>query len=165
MMLLDWCIQTWEVFVAGALSIAAVLGALAAIWTQTKKGREWMRVRRKRKEAINKLADNVEKLFYSDKLQQRHEAQLVEMAGKLADLGSEVKGLNSILKITIKHNERQDAEILDSLKERKIYMQAQLGILDWIITQGGNGTAHEARNCIRKYQTEMAHRARKELKI
>ncbi|MDO4778503.1 MAG: hypothetical protein Q4A42_02990 [Tissierellia bacterium] len=55
-------------------------------------------------------------------------------------------------------NDKQNIQIQKSNEERKLLMKSTLAVLDWIIKQGANGTAHAARDEIVNYQLDNSHK-------
>ena len=56
------------------------------------------------------------------------------------------------------HNQRQDQQIITSLKERELIAQGVSALLDWAIANGANGTAHRAKDALRVFHFEQAHK-------
>ena len=143
----------WKAFTA----LASALGVISAfiyagkvIWDNTEKVFE----KNRRIEALNKLADNIDKIESGFAYNER----FLTIESDITDIRRVYSDMSALLAATIKHNQRQDSEIAKSLEERNILMDSLLGLLDKAIVDGANGTAHAARDAIRKYQTKHIHR-------
>jgi len=139
----------WKIFT----SIVASAGIIMTGWKllkefkkNTQEAKTERRAREKRLEALNKLADNVDLI--------REQSELTKEIPLIRQMVQEmgVKQREGLIQ-----NKRQDRQIMESLLERDIMMRANLAQLDWMIKNGANGTAHAARDEIRKYQTKRAH--------
>lgn len=146
----------WKAFTA----LASALGVIAAfiyagktIWDSTEKAKQRVFEKNRRIEALNKLADNIDKIESGFSYHERFFA----VESDIADIRRVNSDMSALLAATIKHNQRQDSEIAKSLEERNILMDSLLGLLDKAIVDGANGTAHAARDAIRKYQTKHTH--------
>lgn len=139
----------WKMFT----SIVASLTIIMTFWKlikefkkNTAEAKAERRKKEKRQESLNTLADNIDGLLeLTDDVKNIPTImQMVEEIGKK-------QGEDYI------QNIRQDRQIKESLEERDIMMRAQLAQLDFMISQGANGTAHASRDEIRRYQTKRAH--------
>lgn len=135
--------------------IAGIIGSLVIIISRTKGFKDWLKDRERRTESIHKLAENFESIDKAAKSMDEVNSKIDVIDLKINELHSnQIKSQNE--------NIRQDEQIKDSLEERGILMRSNLAILDWMITQGANGTAHAARDEIRVYQTDRAHNFNKD---
>ena len=147
----------WKAFTA----LASALGVIAAfiyagktIWDSTEKAKQRAFEKSRRIEALNKLANNIDKIESGFS----HNERFFAVESDIEDIRRIHSDMSALLAVTIKHNQRQDSEIEKSLEERTILMDSLLGLLDKAIVDGANGTAHAARDAIRKYQTKHIHR-------
>ena len=146
----------WKAFTAltSALGvIAAFIYAGKTIWDTTEKAKKKAFEKNRRETALNKLADNIDKIESGFSYHER----ISTVESDIADIRKVNAETATLLAATIKRNRRQDAEIEKSLEERLILMDSLLGLLDKAIMDGANGTAHAARDAIRKYQAKYTH--------
>lgn len=146
----------WKAFTAltGALGvISAFIYAGKTIWDTTEKAKKKASEKNRRIDALNKLADNIDKIESGFSYHER----IATVESDITDIRKVNADTSTLLAATIKHNQRQDAEIARSLEERGLMMDSLLGLLDKAIVDGANGTAHAARDAIRKYQIRHSH--------
>ena len=122
------------------LAIAALLGAIYAIISHSKKFILWDSNRKKRREKLDMLIDNAENIKCTDETRERVDI-----------LVASVEDLRVITEKNIDHNRMQDKEIERSLKQRQVQDMALFALLDERRKQGKNGPITEAYGAMKEY--------------
>lgn len=141
-----------------SLRVLAVVGAISAgfyaifqLLTLSKTFREWCKARREYTEALKRIAEK--------------DQEITGMSERIGAIETNLKTVQEVTTHTCEmaektkmHNQRQDRQIAHSLKERELIAQGVSALLDWAIANGANGTAHRAKDALRVFQFEQAHK-------
>lgn len=131
----------------GLSTFAGAVALIVGLITNTQKFKTWHTERLKRNKNLDRLAER------ADDIQ-----SLIDNQYHIHEMYEKLENIEKMVDKTSRDNGRQDRQIMTSLEERELLMYGVMAILDWAIDNGANGTAHNAREQIRKYKYAMSHR-------
>ena len=133
--------------VFGTLSaFGGFIALIVGIITNTSKFKEWHHDRMDRDANLDTLANNIDLI-----------RDLINQSGSISEMSEKLKVIDSKLRRVLSDNKRQDRQIRDSLRERKLFMIGLMALLDWAIANGANGSIRKAYNELRDYQYHRTH--------
>lgn len=127
------------------------VGAMATLATNTGRAKRWLAHRAKRQMKLDEILEHSGEITCTTEVRASHEALFHKLSTSLSHV-------EELLVSVQKHNELQDLEIQKSKEERSILIGACLALLDFMIKQGANGSAHAARDSIKAYLMKEAHK-------
>ena len=131
----------------GLSTFAGAVALIVGLITNTQKFKTWHRERTKRNKNLEVLADRAEDI-----------QSLIDNQHQIHEIYKKLEKIELMVDKSTRDNGRQDKQIMTSLEERELLMYGVMAILDWAIDNGANGSAHNAREEIRKYKYAMSHR-------
>lgn len=133
------------------LSVAGLVAATYGLIVHKTKVKAWRKRRQKRREVLDNLIDNAEQL-------QCGTNQLTDLTASMTTLTDKVDKVTATLNRTIKHNARQDREIMRSLQQREAHDLALYALLDVAKREGNNGPVTEAHQKMTAWMQKESHR-------
>lgn len=142
----------WERFSSILSALILISAAVVGVGNIVSKGeliRAWKRRRAKKQRAINKLAEMADSVVDMKYIQ--------TIAENMSAITLHVDTLEQSIKKLDDNAKEKDKLIKNINIENSICCEALLGLLDYAIKNGANGTAHSARDKLQEHINKKAH--------
>lgn len=128
-----------------------LVGAVATLATNTGRAKKWLAHRTARQMKLDEILEHSSDITCTKAVRECHEAIFEKLTGSM-------DRVEHMLDKVQQHNEAQDSEIEKSKEERAILMSSNLALLDFMIKQGANGSAHKARAEVQAFLMKETHK-------